>query len=142
MLELLNDTTLNDQQVSLLNSAIASAQSLSALVSDILDMQSLMKNSLTLNNVNVSMLSVLHAIRHNFFNVMQERKLLFNCFFPNSSSAWMFKKLLLDETRFTQIIMALLSNAFKVFQFNFVFVYKNSIIMKMVLLNFLHTVLE
>ena len=113
MLNLLSETSMDAEQKLMLKAALASADSLSALINDMFDMQSLIRNNLILSPEPCSILGLLRSVESYFRPVMKERGLNFNCLFPESGSAWRNMLLSVDHFRLQQILTALLSNSYK-----------------------------
>ncbi len=109
MAELLKDTQLDTEQRNYLNVIYSSAESLLTVINDILDYSKLEAGKLNIEYIPFDIYALIHNTGHIFELKAQEKQLEFQAQISLSTS----KTLMGDPNRIRQIIINLLSNAFK-----------------------------
>nr|WP_246202056.1 ATP-binding protein [Sneathiella aquimaris] len=106
---MLGDTTLDEEQKSMLDTILRSGNVLLDLINDVLDMSKIEAGGLQVECISFDLLEVIQTVKSPFEFLASEKNIQFNTEI-SSNIASRFKS---DPTRIRQIIMNLLSNAFK-----------------------------
>ncbi|MCK6263461.1 transporter substrate-binding domain-containing protein [Vibrio sp. ZSDE26] len=109
MAEALTFTELNKEQKGLLNSLNGAANSLLALLNDVLDFSKMEAGKLTIEEVNCNIKELLGLVRDNFIITANDKGLAIDIIVSDSLSS----HYLCDTTRLMQVLNNLVSNAIK-----------------------------
>jgi len=109
MLQLLEDTPLDDDQADCVHTALDSGRKLTRLLSDILDLSRVESGKLALSQAPFALSSIFDAIRTIFKTALDQQRLTLTTAIDASVPAW----LLGDEGRIRQIMLNLTGNAIK-----------------------------
>jgi PAS domain S-box-containing protein len=107
--QLLEQTSLNAEQKELLDTLLSSSKHMLKLLNDILDFSKVEAGKLEIEPVNFSLNDLVSRVESTYQALSTEKGLEFRIEIAGDANAIIFA----DETRITQVIMNLLSNAFK-----------------------------
>lgn len=109
MLQLLQTTTLNEEQKDYTKTALSSSNSLLKIIDDILDFSKIESGILDVEKTTFNLASTIYDVINSFTKPAYEKNIKLNC----SIQPEMDEKFLGDQIRISQILMNLVDNALK-----------------------------
>ena len=106
---LLDESDYSPEKKHIISSIKAAGKSLSTLINDLLDLSKLEAGKMTIKYAPINLTTILFEIKHIFDLKVKEKDLVFHIEVDDQIP----RELMLDETRFRQILINLTGNAFK-----------------------------